>query len=410
MWDLVTRDAGSILRRPLCPGSGRGEHTCANVRYVHMNLVPQRNSLVAQTVNILKEGIRAGLWRGYMPGELALCNRLQVSRVTLRAALEQLELEHWCAASQGRRRVILFNPKDQPHEERSGRVVLLSPLPLQNLPSIAMFWVDALRDHLATAGFNLEFLSSPLVYSQHPDRALESLVHKSQPVGWVLYLSTHPLQQWFSQRALPCVISGSRYDDIRLPSVDIDYGATCGHAAGLLIARGRKQLAFLMPRSQQAGNFESEQGFMKVVGKHAARGGDGKSPDPVEPVLHAQVVHHDGSTTGICAVLDRLLRGPRPVDGLVVAKPSHVVTTVSHLLRRGVKLPQDLSLISRDDDPLLEHLVPVVSRYHVDPEAFARKVSRKVLDLVQSGAQPPHDSRIMPSFIRGETVGWLAVI
>jgi DNA-binding LacI/PurR family transcriptional regulator len=369
-----------------------------------MNLVPQRNSLVSQTVNILKEGIRAGLWRGYMPGELALCNRLQVSRVTLRAALGQLEREGWCSASQGRRRLVVFNPKNQPEEGRSDRVVLLSPFPLQNLPSIAMFWVDALRDHLATAGYQLEFLPSPLVYSQHPDRALESLVHKSRPAGWVLYLSTHPLQQWFSQRALPCVICGSRHPDVLLPSVDIDYAATCSHAAGLLLARGRKHLVFLMPRSQQAGNIESELGFLKAARKLEATP-DPNAPPPEAAAVRAQVVHHDGSTAGICAALDRLLRAPHPVDGLVVAKPAHVVTTVSHLLRRGVRLPRDVSLIARDDDPLLEHLVPVVSRYHVDPETFARKVSRKVLDLVQSGAQPPHDSRIMPSFIRGETAG-----
>jgi DNA-binding LacI/PurR family transcriptional regulator len=356
-----------------------------------MNLVPKRSSLVAQTVVILKEGVRAGLWKDYLPGEMALCDRLQVSRVTLRAALDQLQREGWCSAGQGRRRAVLVKPEDRLDKTPSKKVVLLSPLPLQNLAASALFWVDALRDDLADTGYHLEFLASPLVYSQHPDRALESLVHKLRPAGWVLYLSTHPLQQWFSQRGLPCVICGSRHPDVALSSVDIDYGATCSHAAGLLLGRGRNQSAFLMPRSQQAGNIESESGFLRAIERQASGKG--------------QIAHHDGSTSGICLTLDRLLRGQWAVNGLLIAKPAHVVTAVSHLLRRGVLLAQELSLISRDDDPMLQHLVPVVSRYHVDPAAFARKVSRLVLDLVRTGAHRPHDSRIMPSFVRGETLG-----
>jgi DNA-binding LacI/PurR family transcriptional regulator len=104
-------------------------------------------------------------------------------------------------------------------------------------------------------------------------------------------------------------------------------------------------------------------------------------------------------------MLDNLLRGNNPVDGILVAKPAHVVTAVSHLLRRGVRLPQDLSLISRDDDLLLEHLVPIVARHHTNPILFARKVSRQVLKLVSSGNQRQHDSRLMRTLVRGETLG-----
>jgi DNA-binding LacI/PurR family transcriptional regulator len=99
------------------------------------------------------------------------------------------------------------------------------------------------------------------------------------------------------------------------------------------------------------------------------------------------------------------LRTAQPVTGLLIAKPAHVVTAISHLLRRGVRLPQDISVISRDDDPLLEHLVPVVSRYHTDPVAFARKISRLVVDLVREGARARHESRLMPVLVRGETLG-----
>ena len=38
--------------------------------------VPQRVSLVTQTVGILKENISAGFWSGQLPGELELCEHL----------------------------------------------------------------------------------------------------------------------------------------------------------------------------------------------------------------------------------------------------------------------------------------------------------------------------------------------
>jgi DNA-binding LacI/PurR family transcriptional regulator len=352
-----------------------------------MDTIPKRSSLVAQTATILRESIQAGVWKDFLPGEHELCERLQVSRVTLRAALVQLGREGWFKGQQGRRREIVQKRVSKSSTPPSDRVVLLSPVTLEQMPATALFWVDALRDHLATAGYRLEFHASQASSSQHPGHALESLVHRFRPAGWVLYLSTAPMQEWFSERGLPCVITGSRHHHVQISSVDIDYGATCAHAVGLLASKKRRRLALLMPRSGHAGNLESERGFTEAAAKLKAGG-----------------VHHDGSVTGICRALDNLLRGENPVTGILVAKPAHVVTAMTHLLRSGVKVPKDVSLISRDDDPLLEHLVPAVTRYHTDPALFARKLSRLVVDLVRNGVRRHHDSRLMPTLVRGETL------
>jgi LacI family transcriptional regulator len=358
-----------------------------------MDAIPKRSSLVAQTAAILRENILAGVWEDLLPGELELCERFQVSRVTLRAALDQLLREGWFRSTQGKRRAITRERALKVSVKPSDSVVLLSPLPLQNIPASAIFWVDALRDHLGAAGYRLEVQASQACYSQHPEHTLETLVHKCRPAGWVLYLSTAPMQQWFSERGQRCVISGSRHPKVELSSVDIDYAAACQHAVGLLAGKGHRRLALLMPHSNQAGNLESERGFTEAGQKLRAQG------------VETMVAHHDGSVAAICLALDGLVRAARPVTGFLVAKPAHVVTAVSHLLRRGVRVPQDVSLISRDDDPLLEHLVPSVTRYHTDPALFARKISRIVVDMVRNGVRRRHDSRLMPTLIRGETLG-----
>jgi DNA-binding LacI/PurR family transcriptional regulator len=358
-----------------------------------MHSLPKRSSLVAQAAAFLREGIQAGVWQDSLPGEHELCERLQVSRVTLRAALVQLGREGWFKNQQGRRRKIVRPTGPGAQIVPSDCVVMLSPVSLENLPATALFWVDALRDQLAAAGYRLEFHASQACAAQHPDHALEAMIQRYRPAGWVLYLSHAPIQAWFSRRALPCVITGSPHANVELSSVDVDYAATCSHAAHLLAAKGRRRIALVMPRSGQAGNLESERGFLTAGEKLKAQG------------IQTLVSHHDGTVPGICRELDQLLRAADPATGILVAKPTHVVTAVSHLLRRGIRMPQDVSLMARDDDPLLEHLVPTVARYHTDPILFARKVSRLVVDLVRTGTRQRRDLRLTPALVRGETLG-----
>lgn len=361
--------------------------------FAREDLIPKRSSLVAQTVAILRNHLRSGIWKEFLPGEHDLCERLQISRVTLRAALDQLQREKWIKAGQGKRRQIIARYIPRPSRSHSNVVVLLSPMSILTLPTSVLFWVDALREHLAEAGYRLEFHTSQACYSEHPERAIDAMAQQLNAAAWVLYLSTEAMQRVFSNRGLPGVIAGSPHPSVELSSVDIDYAATCRHAAGILAARGRKRIALVMPRSGQAGNLQSERGFLEA--------GENLRASGVETLL----VHHDGTPAGVCRRLDALLEAAKPVDGLLVAKPAHVVTTLSHLLRRGVKIPQQVALVSRDNDPFLESLVPAVARYERNPTLFARKVLRLVLDLVREGVRPRHNYRLMPTLVPGETLG-----
>ena len=78
-------------------------------------------------------------------------------------------------------------------------------------------------------------------------------------------------------------------------------------------------------------------------------------------------------------------------------------------MRSGLRLPQDMALISRDHEPFLENVVPTVARYVVSPETMAHRISSAVLEAVQSGLMGHSDHRIMPEFAEGETLNQVPV-
>ncbi len=353
-----------------------------------MDSLPQRASLVAQTAQLLRNAITAGEWARWLPGELELTQRLRIGRVTLRAALSELEREKLITSGQGRRREVVGKPRPRPRSAIKSRSVgLLTPEPLHRLSVSTVFWVDELREHLERSGKLLEVHESAAAYRQHPAHALEELAARIRPAGWVLYRSTPQIQAWFSREALPAVIAGSRHPGVDLPSLDADYAAGCRHAAGQFLAKGHRHLAILRPDTKLAGDLQSVAGFQEGVGHDVP------------------CVQHDSTVRGICAALRRLFNAvPRPT-GLFVFHAPHLLTALGWLQQAGLQVPRDVSVICRDHQPFLESVLPAPTRYELDAKAFARKLSRLVASLVASGFPRASQQRLLPTFVPGDTLG-----
>jgi DNA-binding LacI/PurR family transcriptional regulator len=256
-----------------------------------------------------------------------------------------------------------------------------------------MFLVDESREFLAEAGYRLEVETSPRFYTRRPYKALESLVQEKSVACWNLFRATPQMQTWFAEHRLPVVINGSSQPGIQLPSVDLDYRATCRHAGGTLLARGHRHIALLIENIQCAGDEDSRLGFLESA----------KAIPGVQPRL--TVAEHNGSVAGIRAKLDTLMRANARPTALLVANSMYVLTVMGHLMRSGIRVPGDVAIISRDDDSFLDYIVPTVARYCCAPTHFASKTSHLILQVARGDTVPRKAMLLVPQLIKGETLG-----
>jgi DNA-binding LacI/PurR family transcriptional regulator len=354
-------------------------------------ILPQRHSLVTATVESLREGIQRGYWQDHLPGERELCALLQVSRRTLRAALAELERSGWLGVTQRRSRRIDYSPTPASLALQRKEIAVLAAYSHSTMSSLLMFALDVLREKLARAGYTTVLHSQPACFTARPARALEKLVAQHPAEAWLIFGSKEPMQRWFIERRLPCLVVGSCPPTIALPSVDFDHRAVCSHAGKLLLRRGHRRIALVLPRNAYGGDLESETGLQEALAA---------SPEPAE----LRAIRHDGTTAHLCLLLDRALRSSSPPTAFLVARPIPALTVMMHLLRRGRRIPQDAAIIARESDPSLHCSTPALTHYAVNPEHFARRLSLAVRQLAETGVLPPRAIRLMPKFVAGESV------
>jgi DNA-binding LacI/PurR family transcriptional regulator len=356
--------------------------------------LPPRVSLAAQVAACLRTAITEGRWREWLPAERALAETLHVSRCTLRLALEQLAREGTVRAEHGAgHRILAARPARAAAPSRD--VALLTPEPLERLRPWQTLWIDELRALLAEQGGRLSIIPGRAFGRDEPGPALARLVRQRPHGCWVLLLASAGCQRWFAQRAIPAVVAGTCHEGVDLPYRDLDHRATCRHAAGLLLGRGHRRIALVCPRTRFAGDLESEVGFLEGVsrGRH----------DEAKGVI----CRHDGTPAGLLRALGLLMGGPARPTGLVVVNAHHSLTVVSGLARQGWRVPEDVSVLSRDDDPFLSFLVPPLARYAAQPREFARSVVRPVMELLEGGPAAVRAAWSMPRFESGASVASL---
>lgn len=335
--------------------------------------------------------ISKGNWREWLPSERELCQQLQVSRSTLRAALQKLQHDGVLTATHGVGHRIAFRPRHRRRTEVHS-VALLAPEPITHLRPNTAHWIEELKGQLHSLGYELRYCHVRGCYQASPERMLQRLLRRETHAAWILLLTNKSMQQWFQDNEIPCVVAGSQFEGIALPSVDFDFRAICRHAAGVLIGAGHKRLTFLTHKPRTAGDLEGESGFREAVEKSGREG------------ISGSVIYQDESREGIFSVIRRLMGQELPPTGFIVSNSNLLLSAITILGRLGLRVPEDVSLICKDDALFLNQVVPDPARYISDTQAMVKKILTQILHQTKRPTQRAVDVRLFPRFHKGASV------
>ena len=353
---------------------------------------PKRQSLSAQAAAVMRKSIADGLWRDYLPSERRLCELFHISRPTIRAAIHLLAKERLISVRQGCRNQVLARSR-RPAADRNRLVLIITAEPAGHMTISTSQSISEMKLHLAEQGFTSEIMVCPSQAAGAQRRKLDAFIRQNRVFCCVLVSVSRELQQWFSAQSIPALVLGSCHPGVKLPSLDVYHRAVCPHATGLLLGKGHRNIALVVPHSGVAGYLVSEKGFNEAIAQHGRR-----------DQIKSTIVRHNGTAQSITAKLDALFYSKHVPTALLVAKPLHVFIVIIYLLKHGLTVPGTVSFIARDYDHVFESVSPIISHYYLPNDTFARRCSQMMVRLINHGTLPTEPVLISPRYVAGETV------
>ncbi len=74
------------------------------------------------------------------------------------------------------------------------------------------------------------------------------------------------------------------------------------------------------------------------------------------------------------------------------------------LQQLGLRIPEQVGVMSRDSEAYMDHLVPAPTRYDAKPTQFARSLLEVIIQQLEGAKLSRPHLQIMPQLVRGCTV------
>jgi DNA-binding LacI/PurR family transcriptional regulator len=148
-----------------------------------------------------------------------------------------------------------------------------------------------------------------------------------------------------------------------------------------------------VPDNYRGGDLATVTGFVEGVSRAPARLG-----------ARATVIRHNETSRMVVEKLTELFEDRDQPTAFLMTAPEYVYSLICFVQRRGFRIPEDVSIITRDPDPSFRLMIPTIAHYDFARQAYGRAFSRLMLKLVREGHLAPKPRLIELEYTEGQSV------
>ena len=339
-----------------------------------------------QVASFVRGEVERGRWRGTVPGMNQLAKELGVNSKTVASALRQLEQEGYLQGQgSGRNRRVAQQIGPGP------RPMLIGILPYDPTDRHSED-LSKLQHALVEAGHAVAFPKKTLTEIGMQTGRVGHLVNQTAADAWVVSAGSREVLEWFATQPLPVFAMFGRRQGLSIAGTGPDKLVSSIAATRQLITLGHRRIVNICRRERRLPTpGDEESAFLAELANHGIAVGDYNIPDWKE------------TKEGLQTLLESLFQITRPT-ALLFDEPPIFAAGQQFLARKGIRVPEDVSVFCTDSDPTFAWCVPAIAhiRWDLRPAIlrilrWAKNVSRGRKDLKQT--------LVSTEFVMGGTIG-----
>ena len=342
-------------------------------------------SAVEQVAEHLRAEVLRGGLSGKMPGVNPLVAELGVGHKTVKAALRMLENEG-ILVNQGRgaqRKIVL--PED--HAPPGLRVAIL----FYEKGGEAHDFFTRFQNKLSAAGHTVLHARRYLTDIRGNTRRLARMIKDTDADAWVVISGSEEEHQCFVQQQVPVFALYGALGRVKIAGIGPDQTPAIVTATRRLIALGHQRIVILESESTLSNLGPDSVAFLDELAAHGIAAGDYNLPG------------WEGGYDGFYRCLESLFTHTPPT-AIFVYSVAEYVATLQFLAHRGLRVPQEVSLVCCDVAPYFRRYQPTISYVRWNDQLMVNRIARWAKNI-SHGKEDTRQTRVDAEFVEGGTVG-----